>query len=123
MLLTFFVDTPQMIVYGVLIAALIGLLVFSMFKNKRRQAEAAQMAANLAVGDKVQTIGGIIGEIAEIDHNEGTITVKTGKSTIVFSKQAVYSFGYFERMQNNKREEAKPEETNKNESDKDNLPK
>ena len=110
-LLTFYAESGGLgdywiwIFMAVLLVGMGGFYFYSSKKNKQKQAEALEMAAKLAPGDKVKTIGGIVGEIVSINSEEGTITIKTGTSTMVFDKQAVYSIGYFEAMENRGKKE------------------
>jgi|GEM_PF-6989248 len=93
-----------------LVAAVVligGMMFFSSYKRKKYQNATMEMASKLAVGDKVKTIGGVIGEIAAVNTEEGTITVFTGDSNIVFDKQAVYAFGFFDAQNKIKSTEEK----------------
>ncbi len=59
--------------------------------QKKQEKEAQNMRDNLAVGDEVTTIGGIIGEIVSI--KEETVTIETSKAgtKIRFLKSAIRS--------------------------------
>ena len=59
--------------------------------QKKQEKEAQAMRDNLAVGDEVTTIGGIIGEIVSI--KEETVTIETSKAgtKIRFLKSAIRS--------------------------------
>ena len=100
-LLTFFADgdtTDTTIYWMIGLVVLLGAFMFySSFRNKKKNAAMTEMKNKLAVGDKVQTIGGIIGIITEVNKLENTITISTGTSTLVFSNQAVYGFGFFDK--------------------------
>lgn len=89
-------DVGTYITMGVLVLLLGGFMLFTSLRNKKKNASTEEMKNSLKIGDKVQTIGGIIGTITEINNVEGTITVSTGTSTMVFNKQAVYAFGFYD---------------------------
>ena len=59
--------------------------------QKKQEKEAQNMRDNLAVGDEITTIGGIIGEIVSI--KEDTVTIETSKAgtKIRFLKSAIRS--------------------------------
>ena len=68
------------------------LMYFLMIRpQKKQEKEAQNMRDNLAVGDEVTTIGGIIGEIVSI--KEETVTIETSKAgtKIRFLKSAIRS--------------------------------
>jgi len=81
----------MLIVFAV---ALVGMFVWQTISNKKKQKEAAQMVDSLKVGDKVKTIGGICGYVAQIDNNENTFVLETGMngqtSYVKFTKEAIY---------------------------------
>ena len=94
------------IIFGVLIVAIVGLFIWSSI-SKKKQAKKSQETVNaLKIGDKVKTIGGICGYVAEIDNTENTfvLEVKTAEksSFIKFDKGAIY--------QTAPAEDGKPEE-------------
>lgn len=77
--------------YGSLIffVVLIVAMYFLMIRpQKKREKDFKDMLGALKVGDKVVTIGGIVGEIVTIDEKE--LTLKTADDTkIVFIREAV----------------------------------
>ena len=81
----------MLIVFAV---ALVGMFVWQTISKKKKQKEAAQMVDSLKVGDKVKTIGGICGYVAQIDNNENTFVLETGMngqtSYVKFTKEAIY---------------------------------
>ncbi len=93
-LLNFFAESSGgwwiWIVFGVLIVAMILLMVIPQRKQKKRQEE---MMSRLAVGSIVTTIGGIVGEVVQLDDSH--IWLLTGvdenKSTMQFVRQAIHS--------------------------------
>lgn len=82
------------IIMIVLIVAIIGLFVWQTISGKKKQKEAQNMVNQLKVGDRVKTIGGICGFVAEINDAENTFVLQTGtdanKSYVKFDKGAIY---------------------------------
>lgn len=80
--------TTMLIVYGLLFAA----LYFFMIRpnSKKRKAE-EEMRRNIAVGDDVTTIGGIVGRIVAIKDDEDAYIIETGadRVKIKFKKWAI----------------------------------
>ena len=89
-------ETPVVsyVVMAVLVVAIIGLFVWQSISNKKRQKEAQDMVSSLKIGDKVKTIGGICGYVAQINDSENTFVLETGlegnKSYVKFDKGAIY---------------------------------
>ena len=79
---------------GVLILAIIGLFVWQTISGKKKQKEAQNMVNSLKIGDRVKTIGGVCGFVAEINDAENTFVLETGmegkKSYVKFDKGAIY---------------------------------
>ena len=86
--------TLSYIVMGVLIIAIIGLFVWSSISNKKKQKQAVEMVNSLKIGDRVKTIGGICGFVAQINDAENTFVLETGleenKCFVKFDKGAIY---------------------------------
>ena len=82
------------IIMIVLIVAIIGLFIWQTINGKKEQKEAQNMVNQLKVGDRVKTIGGICGFVAEINDAENTFVLETGlddrKSYVKFDKGAIY---------------------------------
>jgi len=82
------------IIFGVLIVAIIGLFVWQSISGKKKQKEAQNMVNSLKIGDRVKTIGGICGFVAQINDAENTFVLETGlegnKSYVKFDKGAIY---------------------------------
>ena len=78
----------------VLLVAIVGLFIWSSRSNKKRQQQAQDMVNNLKVGDRVKTIGGVCGFVAEINNAENTFVLRTGmegkESFVKFDKGAIY---------------------------------
>ena len=82
------------IILGVLVALLIALYVFTHISGKKQKEKMVNALNNLKIGDKVTTIGGVKGEVVELD--EETFVIKTGTesnySFMRFVRNAIYSF-------------------------------
>ncbi len=97
-LLNFFEDTTAnagggwwiYVVFGVLLVGMILLMIIPQRRQKKRQEE---MMSKLAVGCVVTTIGGIVGEVVQLDDSH--IWLSTGvddnKSTMQFVRQAIHT--------------------------------
>ncbi len=65
----------------VMIVAMIALFYFFMWRpQKKQEKETKNMRDNLAVGDEITTIGGIIGKIVAI--KEETVLIETGRDKV-----------------------------------------
>ena len=82
------------VILGVVFVGLIGLLIWQTISGKKKQKEAQNMVNQLKIGDRVKTIGGICGFVAEINDAENTFVLETGtadnKSFVKFDKGAIY---------------------------------
>ncbi len=78
----------------VIAALLIAFLVWSFVSNKKKQKNFNDTINAIKPGSKVKTIGGVCGEVVEIDDEENTFVLKTGTGDCVsylkFDKQAIY---------------------------------
>ena len=87
-------DTTSTVMIVVLLVAIVGLFIWSSYSNKKRQKQAQEMVNGIKVGDKVKTIGGVCGYVAEIDDAENTFVLRTGmagkESFVKFDKGAIY---------------------------------
>ena len=87
-------NLPMLIVLGVVVAAMIGLLIWQSISGRKKQKEAQNMVNQLKKGDRVKTIGGVCGFVAEINDAENTFVLETGtddnKSYVKFDKGAIY---------------------------------
>ena len=104
----------QIIIFIVLLVAIVGLFIWNSIQNKKKQKEAQNMVDSLKVGDRVKTIGGICGFVAEINDAENTFVLETGledrKSYVKFDKGAIYQTAPHEGSANAPKEEPKKEE-------------
>lgn len=78
-------DTVALVGQMVLIGAI---FYFLMIRPQRaEQARHREMVASLKRGDRVATVGGLVGEI--IGLNEDTVTLKTGSAQVVVERAKV----------------------------------
>lgn len=70
------------------IALFVGIFYFLLIRPQRaEQARHREMVASLKRGDRVATVGGLVGEI--IGLNEDTVTLKTGSAQVVVERAKV----------------------------------
>lgn len=73
-----------------MIVPLILIFYFMMWRPQSKQKKArAEMMKNMKVGDRVKTIGGVYGRIAEVKDNYITIETGRDKVRIVFDRNAI----------------------------------
>ena len=73
-----------------LVVAMIAIFYFFMYRpQKKQEKEAKEMKDNLAVGDEITTIGGIIGEIVSIKDETCVIETTKDKCKIRILKSAI----------------------------------
>ncbi len=73
----------------IMIAGIFAIMYFMVIRpQKKRQQELALMRDNLAVGDKVVTIGAIVGEVTALDDSEFTL-LTAGSTALVFKRTAI----------------------------------
>jgi len=102
-ILSFIRDADGNIQWGVIamlilvVVAFAGMFLLPMFTNKKRSAQVNDLYGNLAVGDKVMTIGGIIGTIVRIktrSTGEKEILIETGeegsKTSLWLDQKGIY---------------------------------
>ena len=75
------------IVYVVVFGAMIYFLFIR--PQKKREKEAKELVASLAVGAKIVTIGGVIGTVVHVAEDEVTIETSVEKTQLVFLKSAI----------------------------------
>ena len=95
-LLNFFADGDKnngwwiYVVFGVLI---VGMILMMIIPQRRQKKRAAEMMAQLAVGSIVTTIGGVVGEVVQLDDKHIWLLTGVGdnKTTMQFLRQAIHS--------------------------------
>ena len=73
-------------------AALFGVLYFVLIRpNSKKKKEEQAMRDNIAIGDDVTTIGGIVGRIVAIKEDEDSFIIETGSDRVKmkFKKWAI----------------------------------
>ena len=88
-------DPSSLVMIIVLMVAIVGLFIWSSYSNKKKQKQAQDMVNGIQIGDKVKTIGGVCGYVAEINDSENTFVLKTGldgkeNCFVKFDKGAIY---------------------------------
>ena len=78
------------VIAGVLIVAMVLMMILPQRKQKKRQQE---MMSKLGVGSIVTTIGGIVGEVVELDDKHIWLVTGSGenKCSMQFLRQAIHS--------------------------------
>ncbi len=79
----------------VIVVLLIAFFVWSFISQKKKQKAFTVTVNAVRPGSKVKTIGGIVGEVVEVNDEENTFVLKTGDSEgnysyMKFDKQAIY---------------------------------
>ncbi len=83
-------EMSQMLLQIGMWVVVFGVFYFLLIKpQKKKDKELKDMRDNLQVGDKVTTIGGIIGEIATVKENEVVLSVGPNKNKVPFEKWAI----------------------------------
>ena len=84
---------PSWVMWVILGALFVGFILLMIIPQRRQKKRAEEMMSKLAVGCIVTTIGGIVGEVIEMD--ETHIWLSTGnaesKTTMQFVRQAIHS--------------------------------
>ncbi len=83
-------NTMTYIMIG-LIVIVIGYMIYSSIAAKKKQKANQANGAQLKVGDRVKTIGGICGFVTEVNATENTFTLEVGDNSFVkFDMGAIY---------------------------------
>lgn len=83
---------PQQIQALVMPLAILGIFYFTVIRpQKKREKEVQEMRKNLKVGDKVLTIGGILGELIVVKEDMVTIETSTSKTRLDATKWSIGS--------------------------------
>ena len=74
----------------ILVVVMVAVFYFFLYRpQKKQEKEAAEMKNNLAVGDEITTIGGLIGEIVSIKDETCVIETSKERTKICILKSAV----------------------------------
>ncbi len=98
-------DYTMLIILGVIIVAFIVMSVVNGKNRKKQMAEDQKRKDSLCKGTKIITIGGIVGTVVSVDHENNTFVLETEKSKIKFDKRAIYQMDLPEDV----KAETKPE--------------
>ncbi len=108
------------ILLALVAAFLIISMVMSSKQNKKRQKEAEERLNGMAIGDNVKTIGGICGTVVQINNDENTFVLATGKNgenCVKFDKVAVYQIEHPVKFEESETIPAQPETETTTETD------
>lgn len=87
-------EVGSIIIMGVIVVGIIGLFIWQSISSKKKRQQAEETVEKLKIGDRVKTIGGVCGFVAEINNQENTFVLETGmegkKSYVKFDKAAIY---------------------------------
>lgn len=81
------------VMWVILAVAFVLMIAMTIIPRRKQQKQTENMMSNLKVGDKVMTIGRIVGTIIEVDNRNNTVTIQSGEgehaSILVIDKLAV----------------------------------
>lgn len=80
----------SMIIIVVMIVVLLVMVVVSGRSQKKRQKQMQEMNMKLKAGDKIKSIGGIVGTIESVTDRD-TFLIRTGDHVMEIDRQAVYA--------------------------------
>ncbi len=84
----------NMSILFVLMAALVLMWVLTSRSRRKQESKRKEMLSNLAKGDKITTIGGVIGTVIEVKEDEVTIKVdETNNTRMKFARWAIRGVG------------------------------
>lgn len=94
-LLNFFADEglPSWIMWPILGVLFVGFILMMILPQRRQRKRAEEMMSRLSVGSIVTTIGGIVGEVIQLDDTHIWLLTGTddNKTTMQFVRQAIHS--------------------------------
>lgn len=80
----------------IIVVILVAFFVWNFISQKRKQKNFEETVHAIRPGNKVTTIGGVMGEVVEVNPDEGTFVLRTGTSDeancsyMKFDMQAIY---------------------------------
>ena len=78
------------LIFPLLIGLMLFMIITSMLSGRKEKKRRAEMLASLSRGAKVQTIGGVIGTVAEVRDSEVVVTVDRATQTrMTFARSSV----------------------------------
>lgn len=83
-------SSGSMMITIVMLVLMVGIFYFMLIRpeNKRKK-EAEQMRSNMKVGDKITTIGGIVGTVVSIKEDKFVVETSADQVRIEFAKWAL----------------------------------
>ena len=77
--------------YPIIMLLFLGVIFYFMLirPQRKRDKEQKEMMSKLTVGDKVTTIGGLVGVIAQIKDDEVTISTSVANTLVTYTKAAI----------------------------------
>ncbi len=77
--------------YPLIMLVFLGVIFYFMLirPQRKRDKEQKEMMSKLTVGDKVTTIGGLVGVIAQIKDDEVTISTSVANTLVTYTKAAI----------------------------------
>lgn len=78
--------------------------------QRKRDKEQKEMMSKLSVGDKVQTIGGLVGVIAQIKDDEVTISTSVANTLVTYTKSAIQTVEKRESASSSSKSDSSSEE-------------
>jgi len=85
-----FDPTSNLVLTVVMIVVMLGAFYFfSIRPQRKRNKELKEMMSKMAVGDKIVTVGGVVGTIANIKEDEVTISTSVAYTMITFKRHSI----------------------------------
>lgn len=85
-----FDPTSNLLLTVIMIVVMLGAFyIFSIRPQRKRNKELKEMMSKMAVGDKIVTVGGVVGTIANIKEDEVTISTSVAYTMITFKRQSI----------------------------------
>ena len=81
---------PSYILIGVIILAFIAFSIYQNRQRKKQQAKDQEQKSKLCAGTTVITIGGVMGTVVSVNHDENSFVLDSQGSLIKFDKRAIY---------------------------------
>ncbi|NCC82617.1 MAG: preprotein translocase subunit YajC [Clostridia bacterium] len=75
--------------FGLPIIMLVGLYFLMVRPQRKEQKKRQAERGSMVVGDKVVTIGGIVGRVVNIKDNEITVSTSVANTMMTFRKEAI----------------------------------
>lgn len=79
----------------IILVAIVGLFAWSTYQSKQRKKQELKeqnKRSRICAGTKIITIGGIMGVVVSIDHENRTFVLETNGTLIEFDMRAIYQY-------------------------------